>query len=65
MQHPALMVVFASSLFKGPAKDWWVHLWDEYKYNPAEGSNYNNEDNNAPFNRDPDTDSWTGTSSSE
>ncbi len=36
MQHPAYMVVFATSLFKGEAKAWWVHLRDEYVYNPDE-----------------------------
>ncbi len=54
MQHPALMVVFASSLFRGPAKDWWVHLRDEYKYNPDTTDNYNNNNKEeAPFNGGP------------
>ncbi len=39
MQHPALMVVFASSLLRGEAQDWWVHLRDEY-----------DDDPDAPFN---------------
>ncbi len=33
MQHPAYMVVLTTSLFQGEAKDWWVHLRDEYAYN--------------------------------
>lgn len=30
------MTVFATSLFKGTAKDWWVHLHDEYQYSAAQ-----------------------------
>ncbi len=26
------MIVFATSLLKGDAQDWWVHLRDEYWY---------------------------------
>ncbi len=43
------MVVFATSLFGGVAKDWWVHLRNEYEYHPEE----DNEDDNAPFNGGP------------
>ncbi len=49
MQHPAFMVVFATSLFRETAKDWWVHLRDEYKYDPDEDK----EDNDVPFNGSP------------
>ncbi len=50
----AYTVVFATSLFRGPAKDWWVHLHDEYVYTPDDNNN-NNEDNNEglPFNGGP------------
>lgn len=53
--HPALMIVFASSLFKGPAKDWWVHLQDKYQYTAAdEAEDYNdNNDNEALFHGGP------------
>lgn len=34
--HPALIVVFATSLFKGATKDWWVHLRDDYQYTAAQ-----------------------------
>ncbi len=34
MQHPALMVVFATSLMRGTTQDWWVHLCDKYEYTP-------------------------------
>ncbi len=52
-QHPALMVVFASSLFRGAAQDWWVHLCDEYKYDPDTTSDYDNDNEDAPFNGGP------------
>ncbi len=44
MQHPAYMVVLASSLLKGEANSWWVHLWDEYAYDPDEEEEEDNED---------------------
>ncbi len=47
MQHPTLMIVFASSLLRGAAKDWWVHLHDEFDYNP------DTTDGDAPFNGGP------------
>ncbi len=50
MQHPALMVVFASSLLQGAAQDWWVHLRDEYKYTPEGTGDYDDDDPDAPFN---------------
>ncbi len=55
IQHLALMVVFASSLFRGLAKDWWVHLRDDFKYDPDTTSDYNNNNNNKspPFNGGP------------
>ncbi len=53
MQHPALMVVFASSLFRGSAKDWWVHLRDDFEYDPDATSDYDNDDNDPPFNGRP------------
>ncbi len=56
MQHPALMVVFATSLFRGPAKDWWVHLRDEFAYDPDATSDYDYNDNDnqdSPFNSRP------------
>lgn len=36
MHHPAFMVVFTTSLFRGAMKDWWVHLRKEYEYIPEE-----------------------------
>ncbi len=53
MQHPALMVVFATSLFRGAAQDWWVHLWDEYEYNPDNEEAEEDKDDNVPFNGGP------------
>ncbi len=50
MQHPALMVVFASSLFRGEVQDWWVHLRDEYDYTPEGTGDYDDDDTEAPFN---------------
>ncbi len=50
MDHPALMVVFASSLLRGEAQDWWVHLRNEYKYTPEETGDYDDDDPDAPFN---------------
>ncbi len=52
-QHPALMVVFASSLFWGAAQDWWVHLQDEYEYTPEGTGDYDDNDEDAPFNGGP------------
>ncbi len=52
MQHPAFMVVFTMSLFRGAAKDWWVHLHNEYKYHPDEEEE-DEEDEDAPFNGGP------------
>ncbi len=52
-QHPALMVVFASSLLQGEAQDWWVHLRDEFEYIPEGTGDYNDNDPEAPFNRGP------------
>lgn len=46
------MVVFASSLFKGPAKDWWVHLRDKFVYNPNE-EDKEEDDEDLPFNGGP------------
>ncbi len=46
-QHPALMVVFATSLLRGEAQDWWVHLCDTYDYTPEGTGDY---DDDAPFN---------------
>ncbi len=51
MQHPVLMIVFATSLMRGTAQDWWVHLRDEYEYTPT--NNNNNEDDNLPFDGGP------------
>ncbi len=54
MQHPAFMVVFATSLFREAAKDWWVHLRDEYEYDPDdEEEDDNNNEEDAPFNGRP------------
>ncbi len=53
MQHPALMVVFATSFFRGAAQDWWVHLRDEYEYTPEGTGDYDDEDPDAPFNGSP------------
>ncbi len=50
MQHPALMVVFASSLLRGAAQDWWVHLRNEYDYIPEGTGDYDDDDPDAPFN---------------
>ncbi len=50
MQHPALMIVFASSLLRGEAQDWWVHLHDEYEYTPEGTRDYDDDDADAPFN---------------
>ncbi len=49
-QHPALMVVLASSLLRGEAQDWWVHLRDEYEYTPEGTGDYDDNDEDAPFN---------------
>ncbi len=48
--HPALMVVFASSLLRGEAQDWWVHLREEYDYTPEGTGDYDDDDEDAPFN---------------
>ncbi len=48
MQHPTLMVVFAISLMRGAAQDWWVHLRDEYEYTPTD-----DDKDDAPFNGGP------------
>ncbi len=53
MQHPALMIVFASSLFRGAAQDWWVHLCDEFDYTPEGTGDYDDDDPDAPFNGGP------------
>ncbi len=50
MQHPAYMVVLATSLFKGEAKDWWVHLRDEYVHVPDEEEE---EEEEVPFDGGP------------
>ncbi len=50
MQHPVLMVVLASSLFRGATQDWWVHLCEEYEYTPKGSGDY---DDDAPFNDGP------------
>ncbi len=47
MQHPTLMVVFATSLMRGAAQDWWVYIRDEYEYNPTK------EDEDLPFDGGP------------
>ncbi len=52
-QHPALMVVLASSLFRGEAQDWWVHLRDEYEYTPEGTGDYDDDDDDAPYNGGP------------
>ncbi len=52
-QHPALMVVFASSLLRGEVQDWWVHLREEYDYTPEGTGDYDDDDPNAPFNGGP------------
>ncbi len=53
MQHPTLMVVFASSLFRGAAQDWWVHLRDDFEYEPEGSGDYDNKDKDVPFNGGP------------
>ncbi len=53
MQYPTLMVVFVTSLFRGTAQDWWVHLHNEYEYTPEGSGDYNDDDKNAPFNSRP------------
>ncbi len=54
MQHPTYMVVFATSLFKGEAKNWWVHLRDKYAYDPEEEEDDDEEDEESPpFNGGP------------
>ncbi len=53
MQHLALMVVFTSSLFRGAAQDWWVHLHDDFEYEPETSSDYDEDDEDAPFNGGP------------
>ncbi len=54
MQHPAYMVVFASSLLKGEAKSWWVHLRDEYAYNSDEEEEEDPDEEEVPaFNGGP------------
>ncbi len=57
MQHPVLMVVFATSLMRGATQDWWVHLRDDYKYTPTEADDDDDEDpafNGGPQYRFPD-----------
>ncbi len=53
MQHPALMIVFASFFFRGAAQDWWVHLREEYEYIPEGTGDYDDDDPDAPFNGGP------------
>ncbi len=55
MQYPAFMVVFATSLFWGAAKDWLVHLRDKYEYDPTEDEEgeEEDEDDEGPFNGGP------------
>ncbi len=48
MQHPTLMVVFATSMMRGAAQDWWVHIRDKYEYTPTI-----DDDEDAPFNGGP------------
>ncbi len=52
-QHPALMVVLASSLLRGEAQDWWVHLREEYEYTPEGTGDYDDDDEDAPYNSGP------------
>ncbi len=52
-QHPALMIVFATSLLRGEAQDWWVHLRDSYDYTPEGTGDYDDDDPDAPFNGGP------------
>ncbi len=49
MQHPALMIVFATSLMRGATQDWWVHLRDEYEYTPTN----DDDDEDPPFDGGP------------
>ncbi len=51
MQHPVLMIVFATSLMWGTVQDWWVHLHEEYEYTPTNDNDNDNED--IPFDRGP------------
>ncbi len=51
MQHPAYMVVFTSSLFRGSTRDWWVHLCDEFEYTPD--NDEDEEDEGTPYNGGP------------
>ncbi len=53
MQHPMLMIVFATSLMRGAAQDWWVHIWDEYEYVPEGSGDYDDDDPDVPFNGGP------------
>ncbi len=50
MQHPTLMIVFATSLMRGAAQDWWVHLRDEYKHTPIHNDD---DDDDLPFDGGP------------
>ncbi len=43
-------MVLASSLFRGEAQDWWVHLRDEFDYTPEGTGDYDNDNEDAPFN---------------
>ncbi len=52
MQHPTYMVVFATFLLKGEAKNWWVHLRDEYTYTLDEDEE-EEEGETTPFNGGP------------
>ncbi len=47
------MVVFASSLLRGEAQDWWVHLRNEYEYTPEGTGDYDDDDPDTPFNGGP------------
>ncbi len=44
LDHPALKVVLASSLLRGEAQDWWVHLRDEFDYTPEGTGDYDDDD---------------------
>ncbi len=50
LDHPALKVVLASSLLRGEAQDWWVHLRDKFDYTPEGTGDYDDDDKDAPFN---------------
>lgn len=47
-EHPAYKIVFATSLLKGEAKNWWVHLRPIYEYTKEDKQEDQNDDPDDP-----------------